>query len=118
MCAHQVRSYLENVTRSEHPTGTGRRVAAEEPDDIQQYEIRVRGHLGSRWVAWFDGLTLTDEDDGSTTIRGPVVDQSALHGLIHKLRDVGIPLISLRPLPSVAPTEPTGLRNQEANRHG
>ncbi len=60
-----------------------------------QYLIRVKGHLAARWVSWFDGMTLTTESDGTTTIEGPVVDQAALHGLLQKLRDVGIPLISL-----------------------
>lgn len=59
------------------------------------YEIRLKGHLNSRWAAWFDGLALTNEPDGTTVIQGPVVDQAALHGLLQKLRDVGIPLISL-----------------------
>jgi hypothetical protein len=62
-----------------------------------QYEIRVEGHLGPRWSAWFDGLSLTNEADGTTVIRGALVDQAALHGLIQQLRDVGIPLISLTP---------------------
>ena len=65
-----------------------------------QYEIRVDGHLGTRWAAWFDGLAITSEGDGTTVLRGPVVDQAALHGLLQKLRDVGIPLISLRQVPS------------------
>jgi hypothetical protein len=64
-----------------------------------QYEIRVAGHLGPRWSAWFDGLSLTNEDGGTTVIRGALVDQAALHGLLQKLRDVGIPLISLTPVP-------------------
>jgi hypothetical protein len=65
-----------------------------------QYEIRVDGHLGTRWAAWFDGLAITSESDGTTVLRGAVVDQAALHGLLQKLRDVGIPLISLRQVPS------------------
>ncbi len=65
-----------------------------------QYEIRVNGHLGTRWAAWFDGLAITSERDGTTVIRGSVVDQAALHGLLQKLRDVGIPLISLRQVPT------------------
>jgi hypothetical protein len=65
-----------------------------------QYEIRVDGHLGTRWAAWFDGLAVTSESDGTTVLRGSVVDQAALHGLLQKLRDVGIPLISLRQVPS------------------
>lgn len=59
------------------------------------YEIRLKGHLDSRWAAWFDGLSLTNETDGTTVIHGPVVDQAALHGLLQKLRDTGLPLVSV-----------------------
>ena len=59
------------------------------------YQIRVRGHLESRWAAWFDGMSLTHETDGTTNISGPVVDQAALHGLLHTLRDTGLPLVSV-----------------------
>jgi hypothetical protein len=68
------------------------------PDGLLRYEIRLKGHLDSRWAAWFDGLTLTNENDGTTAIRGPVVDQAALHGLLQRLRDVGLPLISVTQL--------------------
>jgi hypothetical protein len=61
----------------------------------QHCEITVQGHLAPRWSAWFDGLDLVRTDRGTTVISGPVVDQSALHGLLQKLRDLGIPLISL-----------------------
>ena len=63
--------------------------------DASRYEIRIQGHLGSRWAAWFDGLSLTNEPDGTTLISGLVVDQAALHGLLHKVRDVGLPLVSV-----------------------
>jgi hypothetical protein len=63
-----------------------------------RYEIRIAGHLDDRWAAWFDGLTLTRQDDGTTTIHGPVVDQAALHGLIQKVRDTGLPLVSVTQL--------------------
>ena len=63
-----------------------------------RYEIRVKGHLASRWAAWFDGMTLTNESDGTTSIQGPVIDQAALHGVLHRLRDTGLPLISVRQL--------------------
>ena len=63
-----------------------------------QYEIVVDGHLAARWAAWFDGFTITREPDGTTALRGSVVDQAALHGLLQRLRDIGIPLISLTPL--------------------
>jgi len=60
-----------------------------------RYEIRLRGHLDSRWAAWFDGLSLTNESDGTTIIYGPVVDQAALYGLLQKVRDLGLPLVSV-----------------------
>ena len=72
-----------------------------------QYEVRVNGQLGCRWAAWFDGLTLTADADGSTVIRGPLEDQAALHGLIQKLRDLGLPLVSLNRIP-LDPTTTTG----------
>lgn len=101
MRAHQVRSYGPEVTADDRTTDTtGSPAADHEP--IQRYEIRVKGHLGPRWSAWFDGLSVSNADDGTTVIRGPVVDQSALHGLLQKLRDVGIPLVSLEQLPSDA----------------
>jgi hypothetical protein len=62
--------------------------------DAQRYEIRVRGHLDQRWTGWFDGMSLSRPGDGSTVIAG-VVDQAALHGLLRRLRDLGLPLISL-----------------------
>lgn len=86
--------------------------ASPELSCVPQYEIRVEGHLGSRWAAWFDGLNLTTEDDGTTVMRGAVVDQSALHGLLEKLRDLGIPLVSLIELPSGPHAEVPDLPNQ------
>jgi hypothetical protein len=62
------------------------------------YEIRVKGQLGSRWAAWFDGMTVTSGGGGTTVLRGPVADQAALHGLIAKTRDAGLPLISVNQL--------------------
>jgi len=69
--------------------------SASHSHDHGRYEIRVKGHLEPRWSVWFDGMTLTTEADGTTCIHGAVVDQSALHGLLQKLRDVGLPLISV-----------------------
>ena len=60
------------------------------------YEIRVRGVLDGGWSAWFDGLQVTSDDRGQTTIAGPVTDQAALHGLLAKIRDLGLPLLSVR----------------------
>ena len=70
------------------------------------YEIRVKGHLDDRWAAWFDGLTITLEDNGDTLLTGPVVDQAALHGLLKKVRDLGMPLVSVCPLEPGPPTTP------------
>ena len=78
-----------------------------------QYEIRVEGHLETRWRAWFDGLTIISENDGTTVLRGFVVDQAALHGLLQRLRDIGIPLISLAPIE--APTNEGPAPHNEGN---
>lgn len=66
-----------------------------QPGEAGQYEIRLNGHLASRWTAWFDPLTLTRESDGTTLIAGRVVDQAALHGLLRKVRDTGLSLVSV-----------------------
>ena len=63
--------------------------------ELRQYEIRLKGHLEARWAGWFDGLSLTQESDGTTVIRGSVIDQAALHGLLSKVRDLGLPLIAV-----------------------
>jgi len=78
MTAHQVRSYGPNVSQSHH-----------------DYEIRVAGRLAPRWSAWFDGMAVAPGDDGTTVLSGQLADQAALHGLLAKLRDLGLPLISL-----------------------
>ena len=75
-----------------------------------RYEIRLQGHLDTRWSAWFDGLTIARDNDGTTVIYGPVADQAALHGLLQKTRDLGLPLISVNyvePGHPPAPTTPT-----------
>ena len=63
--------------------------------ESRRYEIRLKGHLDTRWAAWFAGLGLTHESDGTTVIQGPVADQAALHGLLQKVRDTGLPLVSV-----------------------
>ncbi len=65
------------------------------PGQPMVYQIRVKGHLGREWTDWFEGLTVTTLDNGETLLTGPVVDQAALHGLLKKVRDVGMPLISV-----------------------
>lgn len=62
------------------------------------YQIRVKCHLNSGWTDWFEGLTITLENNGDTLLTGPVVDQAALYGLLKKVRDLGMPLISLNPV--------------------
>ena len=59
------------------------------------YEIRIKGHLADRWAGWFGGLTITLEDNGDSLLTGPVIDQAALFGLLRKVRDLGMPLISV-----------------------
>jgi len=59
------------------------------------YQIRLQGHLGRQWADWFQGLTITLEDNGDTVLTGAVVDQAALHGLLRKIRDLGILLLSV-----------------------
>jgi hypothetical protein len=66
-----------------------------DPSQPLVYEIRIKGHLGREWADWFEGLTLTALDNGETLLTGAVVDQAALHGVLRKVRDVGIPLLSV-----------------------
>ena len=87
MPGNHIRFYSPTMSSTDAPTGRW--------NDAGEYEIRLKGHLDARWVAWFDGLTLTQNDDGTTAIRGSVVDQAALHGLLHKVRDIGLPLVSV-----------------------
>jgi len=70
-------------------------VSKTDPGDPMVYQIRLKGHLGSQWTDWFEGLTITLEEDGNTLLTGPVIDQAALHGLLKKVRDLGMPLVSV-----------------------
>ena len=76
------------------------------------YQIRVKGHLGREWTDWFEGLTITLEEDGDTLLTGLVLDQAALHGLLKKVRDLGISLVSVCP---VEPRPPTTLGSCRAD---
>ena len=66
-----------------------------DPSQPMIYQIRLQGQLGSQWAVWFEGLTIGLEDNGNTLLTGPVVDQAALHGLLRKVRDLGLPLLSV-----------------------
>ena len=69
--------------------------AETDPGQPMVYQIRIKGHLGSQWTDWFEGLTITLEEDGNTLLSGPVADQAALHGLLKKVRDLCLPLVSV-----------------------
>jgi hypothetical protein len=69
-----------------------------DPGEPAVYQIRIKGQLDSQWTEWFEGLTITLDESGDTLLTGPVVDQAALHGLLKKVRDLGMPLISVDPV--------------------
>ena len=79
----------------------------------QHYEIRLKGHLDARWADQFEGMTITLEENGNTLLSGPVADQAALHGLLKKIRDLGMPLVSVSP---VEPGLPSTLEPGQADQ--
>ena len=79
------------------------------PSQPAVYQIRLKGHLDSQWTDWFEGLTITLEEDGDTLLTGPVIDQAVLHGLLKKVRDLGMPLVS------VSPVEPGQVDQSDVN---
>ncbi|MGH2515558.1 MAG: hypothetical protein ACRDHP_07870 [Ktedonobacterales bacterium] len=90
----------------------------DDPDEAGRYEIRLKGHLDTRWAIWFDGLRLSHERDGTTLIQGPVVDQAALHGLLRRVRDLGLPLVSVNQVvPNVDPTPANGPDDNTDTNH-
>lgn len=84
-------------------------------DQAGQYEIRIKGHLDDKWAAWFEGLTITRADDGATLLRGPLVDQAALHSVLRKVRDLGLPLLAVNQIDPKQANGPDG--NVDTDRH-
>lgn len=82
---------------------SGTDASTEAQAEPRLYEIRIQGHLDRRWAGWFEGMTITLDDNGETRLTGPVVDQAALHGLMRKVRDLGMPLLAVI---SIAPDAP------------
>jgi hypothetical protein len=86
---------------------TERHTSTPDSHEAGHYEIRLTGHLDAHWIAWFDGLAVTRQGDGTTVISGVIVDQAALHGVLQRVRDLGLPLVSvIRSKPDQA--NPTG----------
>lgn len=116
MRAHHIRFHLggrADQTGIAGPDGLRQEERMSERDtptpdrrEAGRYEIRLTGHLDARWAAWFDGLTVTHESDGITVLRGPIADQAALHGVIQRVRDLGLPLISVTRIETDRPDLP------------
>ena len=100
MPGHHIRFYGPIMSETQAPSGRW--------NDAGLYEIRLKGHLDARWAAWFDGLALTQDNDGTTVIRGPVFDQAALHGLLQKVRDIALPLVSVTRIHPESPSTTQG----------
>ena len=83
-------------------------------DEPRTYEIRIKGHLDDKWADWFEGLTITQVDNGETLLRGAVVDQSALHGLLRKVGDLGLPLVSVN---QIDPKQANGADDNTDTEH-
>jgi hypothetical protein len=83
---------------------TDQRTPTPDRPEAGRYEIRLTGRLDAHWAAWFDGLTVSHESDGTTVIRGAIADQAALHGLLQRVRDLGLPLVSVTRLEPEGPT--------------
>jgi hypothetical protein len=86
------------------------------PEKSSVIQIRIKGHLGEQWADWFDGMNITLEKDGDTLLTGPVTDQATLHGLLKRIRDLGMPLVSINPILPERASLPTGRINTHAEK--
>jgi hypothetical protein len=118
MLAHHIHLYLlfnkraytttQLTAQEEYARGAIMNTPPESTEDHHEpgwYEIRIKGYLDNRWNNWFEGLTMTRENNGETSLTGQVTDQAALHGLLRKVRDLGLPLISVN---RIEPHQPEG----------
>jgi hypothetical protein len=96
---------------------TDQRTPTPDRPDAGRYEIRFTGRLDAHWAAWFDGLTVSDESDGTTVISGRIADQAALHGLLQRVRDLGLPLVSVRQVESDQPDQGPPTRDRAPIHH-
>jgi hypothetical protein len=119
MRAHHIRFHLgveadqvgiagRRPRREQARSGMGERhTPTPDRPDAGRYEIRLTWHLDARWAAWFDRLTVGHERDGTTVLSGPIADQAALHGVIQRVRDLGLPLVSVTRIETNQPDPPT-----------
>ena len=91
-------------------------VPGTDPGHPEVYQIRIKGHLGQQWAGWFGGLSITLDDNGDTVLTGPVIDQAALHGLLKKVRDLGMPLLSVNKVTKIATTHSSRRHYMESQR--
>ena len=96
---------------------TERQTPARDRSEAERYEIRLTGHLDTRWTAWFDGLTISYDCDGTTVISGQIVDQAALHGLLQRVRDLGLPLVSVKQVEDDQPDQTPPTRESAPRHH-
>ena len=82
-------------------------------EETRIYQIRIEGQLGQDWTDWFDGLSITPGENGTTLLTGPVIDQSALHGLLKKVRDLGTPLVSVNRMETDGSSDPNAITKGE-----
>lgn len=90
-------------------------VSTEDHHEPGRYEIRLKGHLDARWAGWFENMSFTHASDGTTILSGPVVDQAALHGLLRKVRDLGLPLVSVMEVDPKPANGPDGNADTDHN---